>query len=92
MTDQPKSVTSFSDSELLARGFSPLPSLDRICPDCERPVECWEDRVGHRCAFVRVAVAPGEGPRVTPHYALCRFKILFQHARVEKTAKPWRDG
>jgi hypothetical protein len=90
MTDQPKSVTTFSDSELLARGFSRVPNLDRACQLCDRPIECWEDRAGNKCAFVRSAMAPGEGPRVTPHYALCRFKIRFQLA-AEKIARPWRD-
>jgi hypothetical protein len=89
MTDEPKPAT-FSDSELLARGFTPLPNLNRSCPACDRPIECWEDRANHKCAFVRTAVGPGEGPRVTPHYALCRFKLTFQRA-ADVPAKPWRD-
>jgi hypothetical protein len=79
-------IPKYSDSELSAMGFCRLEARDSSCPRCGRTVECWEDRAGNKCPFIRDAVAPGEAPRVMSHYLLCGHKVYFgRPAAVRRT-------
>jgi hypothetical protein len=81
---------TYSDSELMAMGFSRLSSLDRTCGTCHRAIECWEDRIGNKCPFLRDEPPADSGPRVIPHFLKCRAKIYF-HAHGERSNEPRRD-